>query len=243
MRFREYLGAQYSNKENKAKVKAKVKGKNKEVEIEREIQLPIYCLYILGEDAGIGNIPVVKVNPVAHDVATGNIIQNRNDFIESLHHCSWIIQIKWLKDRRRTELEQLLSVFDQANRTSDIHIMNVREEDFPEKYRPLIRRLKMAASSPEIKEQMKAEDQYLAFIKECIRSEAAKMELEIAESKAALAEKDAALAENKAALAENKAALAEKEAALAEKEAIIAERDQEVERMKAFILKSGLTYK
>jgi len=56
-------------------------------------------------------------------------------------------------------------VFDQNNRTSDNHILNVREEDFPEKYRPLIRRLKQAAANPEVKKQMKAEDEVFDYMK------------------------------------------------------------------------------
>ena len=40
-------------------------------------------------------------------------------------------------------------------RTSDIHILNVSEEDFPEKFRPIIRRLKGAASDSKVKKQMK----------------------------------------------------------------------------------------
>ena len=61
-------------------------------------------------------------------------------------------------------MEQLLSVFDQENRTSDIHILNVREEDFPEKHRPVIRRLKMAASDHELKRKMQEEDKHIRYL-------------------------------------------------------------------------------
>jgi predicted transposase YdaD len=66
-------------------------------------------------------------------------------------------------------LEILLSVFDQENRTDDRHILNVNEDDFPEKYRPLIRRLKMAASNPEVKQQMKAEDEVFRYMQDLER--------------------------------------------------------------------------
>jgi len=59
-----------------------------------------------------------------------------------------------------------LSVFDQANQTKDHHILNVNENDFPEKYRPLIRRLKKAASNPEVKKQMQDEDEVWRYMRD-----------------------------------------------------------------------------
>ncbi len=38
------------------------------------------------------------------------------------------------------------------------HILNIKEEDYPEKYRPLIRRLQSAILEPEMRKQMKIED-------------------------------------------------------------------------------------
>ncbi|MBF0121670.1 MAG: hypothetical protein HQK79_22795, partial [Desulfobacterales bacterium] len=71
-------------------------------------------------------------------------IAAKEDFIESLTHDSYVIQIPQLTEKRRTELEILLSVFDQSNITENHHIINVKEEDFPEKYRDIIRRLQIA---------------------------------------------------------------------------------------------------
>jgi len=98
------------------------------------------------------------------------IVEAKSAFIEALNHRSWIVQISCMQEPRRSELEVLLSVFDQHNRSSNNHILNVHEEDFPEKYRPLIRRLKQAASVPEVKKQMTIEDEVLDYIKNCIRS-------------------------------------------------------------------------
>jgi len=44
----------------------------------------------------------------------------------------------------------LLSIFDQRNRTSDKHILNVKEEDFPDEYPDFIRHLQKAANESEI---------------------------------------------------------------------------------------------
>jgi hypothetical protein len=212
VRFRGYLGAQYINRENVSKIKFDTKVNGEVVVREKNIPLPIYCLYFLGEDAGIANVPVIEVNPVARDVSTNEVINTKNRFIESLHHRSWIVQVNCLKEPRRTELEKLLSIFDQDNRTSDFHILNVCEEDFPEKYRPLIRRLKMAASSPEIKQQMQNEDMYVEYLRNCIRDsvyEEAEKWISI------IAEKDNAITQGET---ERARLQAEKEAANAESE-------------------------
>ncbi|MDR0697864.1 MAG: hypothetical protein LBG28_01385 [Tannerella sp.] len=58
-----------------------------------------------------------------------------NEFAESLHHRSRIVQVPELKGRRRNDLEILLSIFDQANRMSDHHILNLNAERFPDEYR------------------------------------------------------------------------------------------------------------
>lgn len=88
-------------------------------------------------------------------------ITQKDHFIESLSHDSYVISIQDLKTRRRNELEILLSVFDQSNQTEDQHILNVREDDFPEQFRPIIRRLQKAVEVPEIRDNMEAEDTYL----------------------------------------------------------------------------------
>ena len=64
----------------------------------------------------------------------------------------------FLKGRRRTELEQVLSVFDQSNLDKDFHILNVKEEDLPKKYSPIVKRLIMAIADAQLRNQMKVED-------------------------------------------------------------------------------------
>jgi hypothetical protein len=133
-----------------------------------------YAIYFLGKDLEICDTPVLRIYPTVIDVATGNVVEAKSKFIEAMNHKCWVIQISCLKQRRRNELELLLSVFDQSNITSDIHILNVREEDFPEKYRPVIRRLKIAAGSQEMKKEMENEDRHLLFLKDIERSAAYK---------------------------------------------------------------------
>jgi hypothetical protein len=143
MRFRRYLGEQYIDSENYIT-------ENEEIDA-----MQIYAIYFLGKELRIYDTPVLSISPEVKDVSTGEIVGEKSKFIDGLHHKSWIVQISCLKSRRRNELEQLLSVFDQNNRTSDNHILNVKEEDFPEKFRPLIRRLKGAVSNSSVKRSSK----------------------------------------------------------------------------------------
>jgi len=101
------------------------------------------------------------------------------------------------------------------DRTSDHHILNVREEDFLEKFRPIIRRLKGAASDLVVKKQMKEEDEIFKYLRDVARIEANKL----------LKEKDKALEENKKTIEEKDKTIEEKDNALAEK-------DKEIEELK-----------
>jgi len=187
MRFRRYLGEQYVDYENSTV-------NNKEIDA-----MQIYAIYFLGKDLGVHDTPVLSVFPEIKDVYTGKVVSKKSKFIEGLNHKSWIVQISCLKERRRNELEQLLSIFDQSNRTSDSHILNVREEDFSEKYRPIIRRLKGAASSSKMKKQMKEEDEVLKYFRHAVRimatEEIEKKDKELKESKKELEEKDKTIEE------------------------------------------------
>ena len=210
MRFRCYLGEQYIDSENRIT-------DNEEIDA-----MQIYAIYFLGKELGIYDTPVLSVSPEVKDVSTGEIIGERSKFIDGLNHKSWIVQISCLKKRRRNELEQLLSVFDQSNRTSNSHILNVMEENFPEKFRPIIRRLKGAASDSTLKKQMKEDDEILKYLRDVARIEANKV---IKEKEKALNEAEKALSEAGKALSEVGKALNEAEKTLAEKDKILEEKD------------------
>jgi len=222
IRFRRYLGKQYSDENNVIPVE----GGGYEA-------MQIYTIYFLGKDLGICDTPVLCIFPVIKDLATGTIVNNRSEFIDSLNHKSWVVQINCLKERRRNELEKLLSVFDQSNLTSDNHILNINEKEFPEKYRLIIRRLKAAASDVEVKEQMKEEDEFFSYMNRWFRKEALKMEGQMAEKDKIIAEKEKTIAEKEETIAEN-------EKTIAEKEKTIAEKEKELEELRLKIKKAGL---
>jgi len=208
MRFRRYLGEQYIDSENRI-------ADNEEIDA-----MQIYAIYFLGKELGIHDTPVLSISPEVKDVSTGEIVGDSSKFIDGLNHKSWIVQISCLKERRRNELEQLLSVFDQSNRTSDHHILNVKEENFPEKFRPIIRRLKGAASDSVVKKQMKEEDEIFKYLRDVARIETNKM----------LKEKDKIIEENKKTIEESKKTIEEKNKSLAEKDREIAELKRQLKK-------------
>ncbi|MDR0697738.1 MAG: hypothetical protein LBG28_00745 [Tannerella sp.] len=220
MRFRRYLGLHYQNADNAYG------------DANHRKACQIYCIFLLGYDIGIPECPVIRVDAQTQDVVTNENVSVSNDFIESLHHRSWIVQINQLKRRRRNDLEKLLSIFDQTNRTKSHYFLNVNEEDLPDIYRPIIRRLRMAAESEDIQIEMEMEDDFLQELQDKERIIAQKeKELEEEkkinkEQKKALKEKDKALEEQKKSLEEQKKSLEEKDKALEELRKQLAEIQQ-----------------
>jgi hypothetical protein len=211
VRFRRYLGGQYRLQ----KLERKIIKDNKEV-IEYD-PIPIYCIFVLGEGIGIKNMPVVQIdtkiiNNANNEELLDELPDESKEFIKNLHHRSWIVQVPELKNRRSNDTEVLLSIFDQTYRAEDDRIfLDVQEENFPEEYRPIIRRLEQAASNTGIRNTMQEEDYLLGHM----RMAEIKMYEERAAKEVAIAEKEAAIA----VIAEKEAAIARERA---EKEALIA---------------------
>jgi hypothetical protein len=183
MRFRRYLGTMYQNIDNvydKHRVKAR----------------QIYCIYLLNYEIGLSDSPIIKVDYKVSDLTTGEELAKKNEFIESLNHKSWIVQVRQLKEKRRNELENLLSIFDQDNIAEDKHILNIDESLFPAEYQHIIRKLREAYESKQVREEMQMEDDY---INELL------MKDEI------IAEKDVVIAENMKIIAEKDKTLVEKD--------------------------------
>ncbi|MDX1908643.1 MAG: hypothetical protein SF053_16525, partial [Bacteroidia bacterium] len=124
--------------------------------------LPIYPVYILAESFTTEKVPVIRVSRGYRDAATQAPLTERHAFIEALTHDATVIQAEHLRGQRRTVLERFLSIFDQSSQT-DVkgHILALVEEDFPEVYRPVIRRLHRALQHPTIEEEMDLEDEVL----------------------------------------------------------------------------------
>jgi hypothetical protein len=151
MRFRRYLGEQFSNKANTQSVKVGTRV--------RKTGIPLISIYFLGHKLDHTTAGAIKISRQYEDLMTGEIITTKEDFIESLTLDSYVIQIPYISDKRRNDLEILLRIFDQSQAIDkDTHILSVEESDFPEKYRPIIRKLRQAIETAEIKKTMVLED-------------------------------------------------------------------------------------
>lgn len=159
LRFRQYLGTQYLNKENIVETKNEHGQK-------RSYGLPIISIYILGHSLGDLTEPVVYVRRRYLDY-DDNLLPAPDPFIESLTHDSIIVQIPFLTGRTRNRLERLLSVFDQEYRQPDSeHYLEINEDHLDEEVKYIVHRLLKAAAAPDVRRAMEIEDEILSEIED-----------------------------------------------------------------------------
>ena len=185
LRFRQYLGAQYSNPENVPSES------NKD-----GYAIPMVAIYLLGHRVGDINVPVLYVKHKAYDY-DGNVVTDGipDPFVESLIHDSIIVQIPLLHGQVNNRLEKVLSVFDQSQKNgSDRHVLNVNDTPFDDDddMQYLLRRLLMAAANAQLRQEMNVEDEYFKALED---------------RDTALMMKDKKLAEQAEQLEQNKAQL------------------------------------
>ena len=235
MRFRRYLGNQYRDANNVEPTPANAD------HAERKKALPLVTIYFLGHALAHTDAPVIRVARECRDLATGEPLKEKEYFIESLTHDSYIVQIPRLRPERRNALEAMLQVFDQKNIRDDKHRLEIDENQIEEVYRPILRRLQRAIAEEEVVYAMDVEDEILEEMQELerkIEQERAEKERERAEKEHALAEKAHAVAEREHALAEKAHAVTEREYAMAEKAHALAEK----ERLLTLLKQAGIDY-
>ena len=130
--------------------------------------------------------------------------------------------------------------FDQANCTADMHIMNVKEQDFPEKFQPIIRRLKQAVEVKEVRDVMEIEDDFVKELNEY--EERVKRQTELYENERKLKEE----AQRKQEEAQRKQEEAQRKQEEAQRKQEEAQRKQEEAQRKGeeailLLLKSGIS--
>ena len=158
LRFRQYLGAQYSNKNN-----------IREAE-DKGFAYPMVAVYLLGHRVGNIKEPIVYVN---HDVFdyNGNVVKegNMEPFVESLTHNSIIVQIPLLHGNVNNRLEKVLSVFDQTFVDGDTQqVLKIDEDKFADDNDMLyvLHKLTAAAANSEMRQDMNVEDEYYKAIED-----------------------------------------------------------------------------
>lgn len=180
LRFRQYLGAQYSNKDNIQE------------DCKKGYAIPMVAVYLLGHRVGDIEEPVIYVNHNSYDY-DGNIVTKGipDPFVDSLVHNSIIVQIPLLKGRINNHLEKVLSVFDQSNMYTDetqlLTIDETRYEDDADMMY-ILHRLTAAAADPMMRQDMNVEDEYFSTIED-LDTQVMKQKKQLAENKQLLVEK------------------------------------------------------
>jgi len=221
MRFRRYLGEQYQDKAN-----TYIKLVNDKAVRQA---MPIVTIYFLGYPLAHTKAPVIKVARRYYDLTTGEELKTSEEFIESLTHDSYVIQIPYLHPNTQSEVEQLLSIFDQHQVTDNDHFLDIQEANYPYKYWRIIRRLQGVMADKEMRRNMHAEDEILEELAMLEREIERKNQLVIEQHQSlvaqgyALTQKDQALAQKDETLAEQQQTLAEQQRLLAEQQKMIAE--------------------
>jgi dGTP triphosphohydrolase len=148
-----------------------------------------------------------------------------------LTHESILVSIPDLTAKRRNELEKILSIFDQSNRSENFHILNVKEEEFPEKYKEILRRLQKAASEPEMRKKMSTEDDIMEQFND-LEELLEKKEIELEEERKLREEKERMVEEEKRQKEEERKQKEEERKLREEKEKALEQALKELEELK-----------
>ena len=190
LRFRQYLGVQYSNPKNMQS---------------HESALPMVAVYILGHKVGDIEEPVLYVNHQSLDY-DGNVVTKGlpNTFVDSLTHNSIIVQIPRLHGHINNRLDMVLSIFDQSLRDADDkRILRIDENKYENDadMEHILHRLTMAAADADMRQKMNVEELYFSAI-EKRDTEILLRDRHIAEQKVQLNEQKVQLNEQKVQLNE-----------------------------------------
>ncbi|TVR42513.1 MAG: hypothetical protein EA394_03240 [Bacteroidia bacterium] len=148
-RFRNYIGANYMS--------------TKDVDVVTEPppeyygSFPLIAIYILGYNMPEIPYMAVRVNRDVVDAVSKKKVKVKSSFIDHLTHEAHIIQVRRLPEKRRSRLEQFLTLFNQAWCTSQEFILELQE--VPEEFEDIA----MYLQGPLIDEQSRRN---LAFEKE-----------------------------------------------------------------------------
>ena len=186
LRFRKYLGENYSKEEVRKTLCGEVES----------YALEIVSIYLLGFKLAGVEAAVLKVGRRYENVITGEETVATNEFITHLTHESFTIQIPRLENAQRTELEEILEVFSQDNIAGNVHILDFKRETKNRVVKKMVKRLSKAASNEQIKKGMDAEDSIERLIRRETEERLKIYEEKLQESEEKLQEKETKLQES-----------------------------------------------
>lgn len=117
IRFRKYLASAYMSLEKVG---------------EQEKALPIITIYFLGYNLPEYTTPAIIVDNRVIDATTKKTLSVKNDFVELLTHPSYILQVERLPEKRKTRLERMLLLFNQARKTQNRYLLNLSGNELSE---------------------------------------------------------------------------------------------------------------
>ena len=223
-RFRRYLGDNYKKKDTITDADGNI----------QSVDLPIVTIYILGYSIPPIKTSVLKINRVYVDLNTHEPLDVQTEFIEKLTHDCYAILIKKLPKESRSELEQILQIFNQTYIIgSDKKFLEIKEDLL--KSNDLLElmsgRLKEAATDEKIIEGILVEQEVEAVINDHIR-EKEELKEENEELKGGLKERDEKLKERDEKLKERDEKLKERDEKLKERDEKLKEQNRLIEELK-----------
>jgi hypothetical protein len=213
-RFRHYLGKNYSTLDDLDGYR---------------VSLPIVPIYFLGFPLSIPS-SVLKIGRTYQDLSSGEIIDKKDEFIESLSHDSFVVQISKLHGEMKTKMERILSIFNQKWIFDEDNkwLLQYDEDnkDLDEETRKILKRLSIAAESNQVKEQIKAEETFDDSMDRALRMK----EIVIEEKEAVIEQKEAVIEQKEAVIEQKEAVIEQKEAVIEQKEAVIEQKEAVIEQ-------------
>ena len=125
-------------------------------------KLPVVTIYFLAEGLDGTDVPVLRLDRLGLDVATGETGRATDPLVEALGHEAIVVQVNRLRGRRRTELEGVLAIFDRGRAAHRYnHMLDIPEGEYPEPYLDVLHRLMRAGAETRVMEMMDLEDDIL----------------------------------------------------------------------------------
>jgi len=184
MRFRTYLGEQYKRLDMIEVASGKV-----------EKALPIISIYLLGFKLPEIQAVAIKVGRSYIDIIGQTEIKQKSEWIESLTHDGYFVQIPRIAGKPRTSLEKVLSIFEQKYFVDDKG--TIKEYEYPvdeAEVNHILELLKHAAADKKTRREM--EEAWWA------EQRAEELQKELQENRKMLEEKEKEIEENKKTIAE-----------------------------------------
>ncbi|MBQ9212890.1 MAG: hypothetical protein IJ150_03000 [Bacteroidales bacterium] len=226
VRFRKYLGLQYSNEANSIKITKKHRKTGEEYTLLKPMH--IYAVYILGHTLGSGlEYSVLKGKYIFEDLNGQTIeIPRHHEFPNGLTHDLFIVQIPHLAAKPKKHVEKLLSIFDQRqiiDKDNPKYINIDEDRDNSDDYRTLVTRLLKGTADDDMRGKIEFEEEMERRFKR-ERYERAELADALKEARGMISDQHNKILEQQNQLTEQRNQLAAKDNKMAEQQKQLTEQ-------------------